>query len=340
MDKYTIGVDVSRRACTWAVLTSGTREVVAQGEVARTPQALATWAHQMRAQWPQAQVLAEATGGLERRVLEAAQKAGLPAVAVNPERVRHLRRASGQAKTDRLDAALIALYGAIFPQAAPPVHPLREQMRQLLIRREQVVHMIQQERMHAFWAREQGATAMLEDIQQTLAFLEARKAALEAEIQALEDALRQTADPLWQALQRIQGSLPGMGPWTARALWVWLPELGRLNRKQVARLTGTAPLAHESGQQRKRRWVRDGRQRLRRYLFMSAMVSVRFNPVLRAFYERLLARGKAKKVALVAVMRRMVIWVNAMVRDGTVWDPERAWPRTPDEKLPAGMSLR
>ena len=181
---------------------------------------------------------------------------------------------------------------------------------------------------------------MLKNIQDTLTFLEKRRDALEDKIEALEAQLRAAADPLWQALQRIQVSLPGMGPWTARALWVWLPELGRLNRKQVARLTGTAPLAHESGQQRKRRRVRDGRQRLRRYLYMSALSAVRFNPVLKAFYQRLLARGKAKKVALVAAMRRLVVWVNAMVRDGTAWESERAWPRAQGEEPHAGTPTR
>jgi len=327
MSKYIIGVDVAQRSCTWAVRRTADQKIVAQGEMDRTQKALAHWARQMQAQWPQAQVLVEATGGLERRVLQAAQQAGLPTVVVNPNRVRHLRQAGGLAKTDRLDAALIALYGVVFPQQSTPEVSLRERMRRLLTRRDQVVRLIQQERLHACWAREQDATEILEDIQTLLAQLERHKASLETEIQALEAQLQAAGDPLWQALQRIQASLPGMGLWTARALWAWLPELGQLNRKRVARLTGTAPLADDSGQKHKRRWVRPGRQRLRRYLFMSAMAAVRFNPVLRAFYERLLARGKPKKVALVAVMRRLVVWVNAMVRDGTVWEPERAQPR-------------
>lgn len=322
---YTIGVDVAQDQCAWSVMEVQGRQVVHRGTVSRTSQALRAWAADLHSRWPQALVVLEATGGMERRVKHHIEAAGLSVVVVNPERVRALAQAGGKAKTDRLDADAIALLGAVFPQEPTPVHPLRERMQQLLTRRQQLQQLLHQERMHLYWAQEQGLETIVQDSQEMIAFVEKRLAQLESEVEALEAQLQ--TDALWQRLQRVGRSLPGIGPWTARALWAWLPEIGQLNRKQVARLTGTAPMARDSGKQHKRRRVREGRKRLRRFLYMAALSAIRHNAVLKAFYERLLARGKPKKVAVVAVMRRMVVILNAMVRDGRAWEPALARPR-------------
>jgi len=323
--QYSIGVDVAQATCTWKVYALGEQTFVASGEVSRTPQDLARWVETIRRTWPQARVVVEATGGLERPLVRALQQAQVPCVVANPARVRHLAQARGPAKTDPRDAEAIALYGALFGHEHAPEDPLREQLKALLTRREQLVTMRTQERQRLAWARELGQPAVLQSIQATLDFLERELADVETQLDALREALEQDAErAAWLALVQ---SVPGVGPLTALALWAWLPELGQVSRKKIASLSGTAPQPRDSGTKKGKRHVYGGRKRVRRYLYLAAMSAVRWNPVLKPFYERLVARGKAKKVALVAVMRRLVVILNAIVREEQPWQAERALPR-------------
>ncbi len=323
--QYSIGVDVAQATCTWTVYALGEQTFVARGEVSRTPEELSRWVDTIRRTWPQARVVVEATGGLERPVVRALHQAQVPCVVANPARVRHMAQARGSAKTDPRDAEAIALYGALFGHEQGPEDPLREQLKALLTRREQLVTMRTQERQRLAWARELGQPLVLQSIQTTLDFLERELAEVETQLQALRAQLE--ASPEARAWLALVQSVPGVGPLTALALWAWLPELGQVSRKKIASLSGTAPQPRDSGTKKGKRHVHGGRKRVRRYLYLAAMSAVRWNPVLRPFYERLLARGKAKKVALVAVMRRLIVILNAMVREGQPWQAGRALPR-------------
>lgn len=269
---------------------------------------LVAWA---RAQQPQLIVL-EATGGYERAVLASLGAAGLPVAAVNPRQVRDFARAIGRlAKTDTLDAEVLARFAqAVRPLPRPLPDTQAELLRALVIRRRQVVEMLTAERQRLASAR----APVRELIQTHIASLERELSHLEKE---LDLTLHQS--PLWRAREQLLRSVPGIGPTVAAVLLAEMPELGRLGRRQVAALVGVAPLNRDSGQFRGRRAVWGGRAQVRAALYMAALVASRWNPVLKHLYQRLLAAGKAKKVALVACMRKLLTILNAMVRDGTVW---------------------
>jgi transposase len=257
-------------------------------------------------------IVLEATGGLEAPVAAALATAGLAVAVVNPRQVRAFAHAVGQlAKTDVLDAHLLARFAEV---VRPPTRPLPDAQAQaltaVLTRRSQIVAMLVAEQQRLGTTR----LALRPRVEAHLTWLRTERDALDRELQQL---LR--ASPLWRAREHLLRSVPGVGPVVALTLIAELPELGQLNRKQIAALVGVAPLNRDSGRLRGRRAIWGGRGRVRAVLYMSALVASQHNPVLRPFYERLLAAGKPKKVALTACMHKLLIILNALVRPGVVW---------------------
>lgn len=260
-------------------------------------------------------IIVEATGNLEMPLAAALQASHLPVVIVNPRQVRDFARAIGVlAKTDTIDARILALFGT---RVKPDTRPLPDQkareMARLLTRRRQLVEMLTAEHNRLLQASE--------DI----------RPGIETHIKWLEEALSEINDDLERRIRRSSSwcekdnllkSVPGVGKVVSSTLLIELPELGRLNRRKIAALVGVAPLNRDSGNMRGKRTVWGGRARLRAVLYMAALVASRRNPVISAFYQRLLDAGKAKKVALVACMRKLLTILNAMMHTMTIWQPE------------------
>lgn len=263
-------------------------------------------------QQPLTRVIVEATGGYELALVAALATAGLPVVVINPRRGRDFARSLGRdAKTDRLDAETLARFGeALRPALRPLPEAQHRQVRALLLRRQQLLEMLTAEQNRLRLA----ASCVQADLKEHIAWLQAR---LKQTDQELEGAVK--ASPLWSAQDDLLQSVPGVGPVVSRTLLWCLPELGRLNRKQIARLVGVAPLNHDSGKRQGPRRIAGGRAPVRCVLYMAALVAVRHNPVLQEFYQRLLKAGKAKKVALTACMRKLLTILNAMVKNKTPW---------------------
>ena len=262
-------------------------------------------------------VVLEATGGLELPLAAALAVAQLPVVVVNPRQVRDFARAAGHlAKTDRLDAGVLAHFGqAMHPQPRPLPDEMAQALGALVGRRRQVVEMITAERNRLASA----AKPVRLHIKAHLAWLERELAALDGE---LGQAVRQS--PLWREKDSLLKSAPGVGPVLSLTLLAELPELGRLNRKQIAALVGVAPLNRDSGGRQGKRTVWGGRAQVRAVLYMGTVVAVRFNPAIKTFYERLLGAGKEKKVALTACMHKLLTILNAMLKHQTPWRQELA----------------
>ena len=259
-------------------------------------------------------IIVEATGGLETALVVTLSLAGLPVVVVNPRQVRDFARASGQlAKTDRLDAQLLARFGQVM---APPIRPLPDAVTRdlaaLIGRRRQIAEMIVAET-----NRLRSAESLVRPtIERHLAYLRQEVAEIDGQVRQLIEA-----SPLWRATASLLESVPGVGPVIASTLLAEVPELGSLSGKQIAALVGLAPFAADSGKQRGSRHIRGGRAGVRRALYVGTLSAIRFNPVVKAFYDRLLAAGKPKKVALIAAARKLAVILNAMVAHGTRWDP-------------------
>lgn len=255
----------------------------------------------------------EATGGYETIAAAAFASAGLPVVVVNPAQIRAFAKAIGQrAKTDPIDAAVIAHFAEA---TKPDVRPLPDEetrlIADLVARRRQIIEMIGAERQ-----REKRATA--KSLKKSIARL---VKALEKELNSADtdigDAMH--ASPVWREKEDLLASVPGVGPAIARTLIAEMPELGRLNRKEIAALAGLAPFTRQSGQWRGKSFIGGGRTSVRTALFMGAMVAKKHNPVLKAFYDRLVAAGKPKMVALIAVARKLLTILNAILRDQKPW---------------------
>jgi transposase len=264
---------------------------------------------------PAALVVLEATGGYEARLAADLAAAGLPVAVVNPRQVRDFARATGRlAKTDRIDAALLALFAErIRPEPRPMPDAQAQALAELVARRRQVVEMIVMEGNRRRCARNPKVRAAIDA---TLAVLRAQLAGLDGDV---ESAVR--TSPLWRATEDLLRSVPGIGGVTARTLIADLPELGHLDRRRLAALVGVAPVNRDSGQQRGYRAIAGGRASLRNALFMATLVAVRRNAVLKAHYDALVARGRPKKVALIACIRRLLGILNAIVRTKTPWQP-------------------
>lgn len=261
-------------------------------------------------------VVVEATGGYERAVVAAGAAAGLPMAVVNPRQVRAFARAVGQlAKTDAIDAEVLALFGA---RVRPVVRPIADADTQalaaLVARRRQLLDMLVAERQRL---QQATTTPVRRDLRQHIRWLERRVDDVDDDIgRAIERS------PVWRVQDDLLQSVPGIGPTVARTLLAELPELGLLDRRAIAALVGVAPFNRESGRWHGRRVIRGGRASLRASLYMAALVATRHNPVLRDFYQRLRQSGKPAKVALVAVMRKLLTILNAMVKHHSHWQQQ------------------
>jgi len=260
----------------------------------------------------------EATGGLEVPVAVALAAAGLAVAVVNPRQVRDFARATGRlAKTDRIDAEVLAHFAeAIRPAVRPLPDADARKLDALVTRRRQVIEMRTAERNRL------GATpaaVVRRDLEAHIAYLTGQVEGLDKELeQAIETS------PCWKAKDDLLRGVPGIGKVVSRTVLATLPELGTLSNKKISALVGLAPVARDSGTLHGRRCITGGRGTVRSLLYMAALTAKRYNPVLRAFYERLIAAGKATKVALTAVMRKLLTIINAMVRHNQPWDPSVA----------------
>ena len=301
-----VGIDVSKQHLDWVV--------GAEGKVERAPNSPGG-ARQLVARLSKielASVIVESTGGYERALTEALTAADLPIILVNPWRVRRFGEGLGVlAKTDPLDARVLALFGE---RARPPRRPLpsprQRDMADLVRRRRQLIAMIVAEKNRL----DTASKIIQRDIQSLVQLLERRVAKLD---QRIDQAIAEDAERAenWKRLQ----TAPSVGPGVARALIVDLPELGALGRRQITSLVGLAPFAKDSGKKSGYRRIRAGRAAPRTALYLAAMNGARFNPVLKAMYERMIAAGKPPKVALIALARKLLTILNAMVRDRTDW---------------------
>ena len=284
-----------------------------------TAKALRAMAKRIAKVKPQVVVL-EATGGYEVPVLGALVEAGIPVSLVAPNRVRAFAAAVGQlAKTDRLDAALLAQYAAHMQPAEYVLADAPQRALMLLIaRRRQVIDMIVAEEQRLEQQSFFPDSPVREHLQATIAFLRQQQKTLDAALHA-----HVTAHPPWKEPLALLQSVPGVGRITAYTLLAYLPELGTLSRQEAAALVGVAPIAAESGQWRGHRAIHGGRALIRNVLYMAALTATRHHPVLRAHYQQLLARGKAHKVALIACVRRLVVLLNAMLKTRTPYSIER-----------------
>jgi transposase len=302
-----VGIDVAKARVDVALGRQG-----AVFQVARDDNGLAELARRLK-QAKAELVVMEATGGLELSVAAALSVAGLRVAVVNPRQVREFARAAGKlAKTDALDARVLALLGeALKPPARPLLDDETRKLEALLTRRRQMVEMLVAEK-----NRLQVAHAAARPlIQKHIDWLEQQLSQVDNN---LGSAVRDS--PMWRDKDDILRSVPGVGRVLALTLMAELPELGRLNRKQVAALAGVAPHACDSGTLKGKRMVWGGRAALRATLYMATLSAVRCNDVLRALYERLTRAGKPKKVALVACMRKLLTILNAMVRTEKRWN--------------------
>lgn len=302
-----LGLDVAKATVELASEPPGV-----SGSFATDAAGLATLVRVCQAQ-PLMLVVLEATGGYEAPIVAALATAGLPVAVVNPRQVRDFAKALGRlAKTDRIDAQVLALFGA---RVQPPPRPLpaeaTQELEALLTRRRQLLEMLHAERQRRPHARGRLVRRSLDT---HIRWLERQvidtDATLEAAIQA---------SPLWRVQDQLLQSVPGVGPTLARTLLGLLPELGQLDRHHIAALVGVAPLARDSGTRRGRRTCWGGRPAVRRVLYMAALTAARWNPELRRFYQRLRAAGKPAKLALTAVARKLLVLLNAILRDARPW---------------------
>ena len=305
-----VGIDVSKDRLDVALRPSAERWAVANDDAG-----IATLVDRLRALTP-ALIVLEATGGLELP-LTGALAAGLPVVVVNPRQVRDFAKATGQlAKTDALDAAVLAQFAeAVRPALRPLPDAAMQELSALLARRRQLLEMRTAEQNRLGMA----LPPVRKGIRAHIAWLERHLAQTDDD---LARAIRES--PVWRERDDLLRSTPGVGPVLARTLLASLPELGTLNRKQIAALVGVAPLNRDSGTLRGRRSVWGGRAHVRAALYMSALAATRHNPIIRTFYKRLCAAGKAKKVALTACMHKLLLILNAMVKHRTPWEDKFA----------------
>ena len=300
-----VGVDVSKKHLDVFVAASGERRRL---ERSRPP--LETWLGTLSGE---AHLVVEASGGYERLVVELCHERGIMVSVVNATRVRQFARASGKlAKTDAIDAEVIARFGELFrPPATVQEAPEVQAIRALVERRADLVLQRTAEKNRT----EHLSGAALRSLKRHLRWLDAEIGRLDHDI-AVELA---QSEELSTKCERLR-SVPGVGPIVSVTLVALLPELGHIDRRAIASLVGLAPWSHESGPRKGRRHVWGGRAAVRSALYMAALVATRFNPPLGAHYARLLERGKPKKLALIAVARRLLTILNAIVRDGTSWN--------------------
>lgn len=302
-----VGIDVAKERLDVHILPSN--QCVTFG---RHGAGLAELVGLLTAQAPTLIVL-EATGGFEVTVAAALAGAGLPLAVINPRQIRDFARATGRlAKTDALDAQAIALFAErIRPEARAVAPPEAQALAELVGRRRQLVEMIGMESNRRRQAR---APKVQRTVQAVLLALETQLAELDSDI---NDMVR--SSPVWRATDALLTSVPGVGPVTSRTLIAELSELGELDRRRVAALVGVAPINRDSGQMRGHRAIAGGRTTVRNALYMATLSAARYNPVIKAHYQQLVARGRPKKVALIACMRRLLGILNAILKTQKAW---------------------
>jgi len=299
------GIDVSKATLDLATLTGLTLQVTND-----EPGVAALVAERRKA--PPTLVVLEATSGYQAVVVAALRVARIPVAVVNPRQVRDFAKALGKlAKTDAIDAAVLARFAeAVRPTPRDPVDEETAALEALLTRRRQVVEMITAETNRLRQARK----TVRPSIEATITFLRRQLADINRD---LDTAIRNS--PVWREKDDLLRSVPGIGRVVATTLLCELPELGRLNRKQAAALVGVAPFNRDSGKMRGRRSIFGGRASVRAALYMATLCASKRNPVISTFYDRLVAAGKRKKVALVACMRKLITILNSMMRDNAHW---------------------
>jgi transposase len=305
-----VGIDVAKAELVVATRPNGERWTVENDE-----RGLRTLVERLRRDVPELIVL-EATGGYELLCVAALAAVQFPVVVVNPRQVRDFARATGQlAKTDRIDADILALFAE---RVRPAVRALpdadAQELDALLARRRQLLEMLQAERNRLGQVFGRGKQPVKKSLKAHIAFLERELRMADTD---LGDMVRQS--PAWRERDDLLQSVPGVGKVLSFTLLADLPELGQLSRREIAKLVGVAPLSRDSGTLRGRRFIHGGRATVRAVLYMAALVATRRNPVIRAFYARLLAVGKPKKLALVACMRKLLTILNTMVRTRQAW---------------------
>jgi transposase len=310
-----IGIDVAKAELVVALRPSGEQWTEANDE-----RGVRTVVERLRQVGP-ALIVLEATGGYELLCVSALAAAALPVVVANPRQVRDFAKATGQlAKTDRIDAEILALFAE---RVRPAVRALPEaeaqELEALLARRRQLLEMLQAERNRLGQVFGRGKQPVKQSLKTHIAFLERQLRTTDTE---LGEAIRRS--PVWREKDDLLQSVPGVGRVLALTLLAELPELGRLSRREIAKLVGIAPLSRDSGTLRGRRFVQGGRASVRAVLYMAALVATKRNPVIAAFYQRLVAAGKPKKLALVACMRKLLTILNAMARTGERWSSQNA----------------
>lgn len=303
-----VGIDVSKARLDVASHPAGATQSVANDEMG-----IKTLVDRLRAVKPVLIVL-EATGGIERSVVRALVAAELPVTVANPRQVRDFAKATGQlAKTDVLDAQILARFAeAVRPALRPLPDEMTLELRALIARRRQISEMLTAEKNRLSRAPRR--------VQKRI---EAHIRWLEGEMERYDEDLDQTIrqSPIWREQEDLLKSVPGIGSVISRTMLAELPELGNLNRKQIAALVGVAPLNWDSGLMRGRRVIWGGRAHVRTALYMGALTASRRNPVIRDFYKRLRAAGKKPNVALVACMRKLLVILNAILKHRVPWRP-------------------
>ena len=303
-----VGIDVSKRSLDVAVRPAGDvwQTTNDAGGITTLVKHLVELAPRL--------VVLEATGGIELALTVEAAAAGLPIAVVNPRYVRDFARAAGKlAKTDALDAQVLAHYAeAMQPEARPLPDAATQELKALVARRRQLVEMITAEK-----NRLGSATPLVHpQLQDHIRWLEGSLKELDKD---LGSYIRST--PIWTAKDKSLRSVPAVGPVLTMNLLAGLPELGKLNRGQIVSLVGVAPFNRDSGTLRGKRVVWGGRSQVRAVLYMATLVATRYNPVIKEFYQRLCAAGKPKKVALTACMRKLLVIMNSMIKHGQTWNP-------------------
>ncbi len=300
------GIDVSKKTLDLDCYPASHRAQFPNNEGGH--QALAAKLQDMRPSW----VIVEATGGLETALVGVLAMAGLPVAVINPKQARDFARAIDVlAKTDSVDAAVLARFGeAVKPALRPFKSADLRELEEILTRRRQLVDMLTAERNR----KQQASLRMATEIDEHLEWLERRIKGADIDLgQAIK------ASPLWKAKSDLLSSIPGVGKVTVSTMLAVLPELGTLNRRQISALAGVCPYNRDSGSYRGKRRIWGGRATVRAVLYMATLVAIRHNVVLKKTYQRLLDVGKIKKVAIVACMRKLLVTMNAMLRENTMW---------------------
>lgn len=308
-EKVYAGIDVAKKSLDIAIHHTGQQWSFLNDDIG-----ISTAVNRLKELTP-ALVVLEATGGIELPITAALAVAEIPVVVVNPRQVRDFAKATGRlAKTDIIDAQVIAQFAAaVRPAPRPLIDTQTQELKDILVRRRQVVEMVTAEKNRL----NNAGNGVRRRIQEHIIWLE-------QELSDIDGELRRSiqASPLWREKDNLLKSTPGVGPVLSVTLLTELPELGTLNRRQIAALVGVAPLNRDSGTLRGKRTVWGGRAPVRAALYMATLVATRYNPVIRDFYQRLCGAGKAKKVALTACMRKLLTILNAMLKHRTPWSYE------------------